>query len=34
MKARTGLYPAVQVDAAACGTVSQAGSVALLETAR
>ena len=34
MKERTGLYPAVQVDAAACGVVSQAGGVALLETAR
>ncbi len=34
MKKRTGLYPAVQVDAAACGGVSQAGGVALLETAR
>lgn len=34
MKKRTGLYPAVQVDAAACGVVSQAGGVALLETAR
>ena len=34
MKKRTGLYPGVQVDAAACGVVSQAGGVALLETAR
>ncbi len=34
MKKRTGLYPAVGVDAAACGVVSQAGGVALLETAR
>ena len=34
MKQRTGLYPGVQVDAAACGVVSQAGGVALLETAR
>ena len=34
MKKRTGLYPAVQVDAAACGVVSQAGGVALLEVAR
>ena len=34
MKKRTGLYPAVQVDAAACGVVSQAGGVALLESAR
>ncbi len=34
MKKRTGLYPAVQVDAAVCGVVSQAGGVALLETAR
>ena len=31
MKRRTGLYPGVQVDAAACGVVSQAGGVALLE---
>ena len=34
MKKRTGLYPSVQVDSAACGVVSQAGGVALLETAR
>ena len=34
MKKRTGLYPGVQVDAAACRVVSQAGGVALLETAR
>ena len=34
MNKRTGLYPAVQVEAAACGVVSQAGGVALLETAR
>ncbi len=34
MKKRTGLYRSVQVDAAACGVVSQAGGVALLETAR
>jgi len=31
VKKRTGLYPGVQVDAAACGVVSQAGGVALLE---
>jgi len=34
VKKRTGLYPAVQVDAAACGVLSQAGGVTLLETAR
>ena len=34
MKKRTGLYPAVEVDSASCGVVSQAGGVALLETAR
>ena len=34
MKKRTGLYPAVQADAAAVGVVSQAGGVALLETVR
>lgn len=34
MKKRTGLYPTVQVNAALCGVVSQAGGVALLETAR
>ena len=34
MKKRTGLYPSVQVDAASCGVVSQAGGVGLLETAR
>lgn len=34
MKKRTGPYPAVQVDAAGCGVVSQAGGVALVEAAR
>jgi len=34
VKKRTWLYPTVQVDAAACGVVSQAGGIALLETAR
>ena len=34
MKKRTGLYPAVQADAAAVGVVSHAGGIALLETVR
>ncbi len=34
MNKRTGLYPVVQVDAAGCGLVSQAGGIALTETAR
>ena len=34
MKKRTGLFPAVGVDAAGCGVVSHAGGVALVETVR
>ena len=34
VKKRSGFYPAVQVDAADCGVVSQAGGVALTETVR
>ncbi len=34
MKKRTGLYPAVQADAAGAGVVSHAGGVALVETVR
>ncbi len=34
MKQRSGMYPAVQLDAAGAGVVSQAGAVALTETVR
>ena len=34
MRNSSGLYPRVRVDAAGAGTVSQAGGVLLLETAR
>jgi len=34
VKKRTGLYPAVQADAAGAGVVSHAGGVALVETVR
>ncbi len=34
MKKSSGLYPSVQVDAAAVGVVSQAGGLALVETVR
>ncbi len=34
VRKRSGLYPAVEVDAAGSGVVSQAGGVLLLETVR